>query len=172
MPSNIETLLAITLMIAACPAPPDEDPTPQRPDPIGDELLRIEGTWASPACARSHLYRDGREVQYQCLDVDGVFSWENRGTLTPESAAALDTELATADLDDTVPVNYMGLCEAADASGTVTMWVGEDSVSFAPFCLFEGIVSVFEEIWAIETDLAGCQEPFSKLESVEPGCRA
>ncbi|PRP90762.1 hypothetical protein ENSA5_61960 [Enhygromyxa salina] len=80
-------------------------------------------------------------------------------------------QLATADFDDTELVNYMGLCGAADASGTVTMWVGEASVSFAPFCPFEGLLAVFEKVWAIESDLAGCQTPFAKLESVEPASR-
>src|SRR5690606_492033 len=130
-----------------------------------------EGTWAISACARSHLYRQGRAVQYQCFDVDGVFSWEIRGTLTAEAAVSLDEELATADLANTDPVNSMGFCGASDTQGMITVWIREHNISFAPFCLTAGIESVYQEISAIHIDVSGCEQPFQRLESVEPGCR-
>ena len=172
MLSKTKPLLAMVLLITGCPLATDEEPIPQAPDPIGGELMRVEGTWALAACARSHLYREGREVQYQCFDTDGVFSWENRGMLTADAAMALDAELTAADLDDTDPVNYMGFCDAADAQGSVTMWIGERSVNFAPFCLLEGIVGLYDEVSAVRTDVSDCQEPFQRLESVAAGCRA
>lgn len=167
------TLLAtLALLITGCTSAPDEDSAPQAPEPIGAELLRVEGTWAAGDCVRSHLYREGRAVQHQCFDGEGVFSWENRGMLTVAAAAALDDELAAADLDDTDPVNYMGLCSVSDAHGVVTMWVGERHASFAPFCLFTGILNLYTEISAVRTDIEECQKPFMRLESLEPGCRA
>jgi hypothetical protein len=172
VPIQTEFLVVFALFVAGCPVSPEPEPAEQTPEPIGNELLRFEGTWAIPACASSNLYREGRAVQHQCFDVDGVFSWENRGTLTVEAAAALDAVIASADVDDTEPVNYMGFCGAADAHGTVTMWVGERSVSFEPFCLTAGIVALYEQVSTIDTEVAGCEKPFQMLESVEPGCRA
>jgi hypothetical protein len=169
---EIETLaIVLALLVAGCPAPSEPEPMEGDPDPIGDELLRFDGTWAASDCARSHLYREGRSVQQQCFDADDAFSWENRGTLTVEAAAALDAAIASADLDDTDPINYMGLCGAPDAYGTVTLWAGERSVSFEPFCLTMGIVELYEQVTAINTELWNCAEPFTMLESVEPGCR-
>lgn len=174
MPNQTEILLTVILLTTGCPAASlDDQPVEQAPDPIGDELMRSEGTWAWPECARPHLYREGRLVQRQCFDPDGLFSWENLGMLTPETAAALDAELAAADFDDLEPVNYMGLCNNPDAHGTVTMWAGERSIEFAPFCLFEGMVPLYEAVEAIKTALSNCDTSWlSELESVEPGCRS
>src|SRR5690349_13315248 len=135
-----ETLVMMLALVTGCPTPPDPDPVEPAPDPIGDELLRYEGTWAVQTCASSHLYREGRQVQLQCFNADDSFSFENRGTLTVEWAAALDAAIASADLDNTEPVNYMLGCGAPDSGGTVTLWAGERSVSFAPDCLTTGIV--------------------------------
>lgn len=88
-----------------------------------------------------------------------------------DAHVALEAEIAAADLDDTDPVNYMGLCGAADAQGTVMMWIGAQPVSFAPFCLFEGIVAVYEKVSGIQAEVSDCQEVLIELESVAPGCR-
>lgn len=179
MPSKISheppTLLALApviMILTGCPEPEPEPQQPAAPEPIGPELMRIEGTWAWPTCASSHLYRDGRLLQRQCFDRDEVFSWENRGMLTPEAAAALDVELATAELDDRTPVNYHGLCDNLDTSGTITIWFDAGELSFAPFCLYEGILDAFELVDAIGLDIAECRVPSQWLESYEPGCRA
>lgn len=165
-------LPTLALLLSSCTGVADEDLAPLPPDPIGGELLRVEGTWAGGACARSHLYREGRALQYQCFDAEGVFSWENRATLTAAAVLGLDAALAAADLDDRQPVNHRGLCGASDAQGIVSMWIGERQVSFAPFCLFAGIVDLYEEVSASKADIAGCQAPFMRLASLEPGCRA
>ncbi len=171
MPIKTEFLTIVLVLVAGCPEPTEPDPVEQAPDPIGDELLRYEGTWAVSTCARSHLYREGRQVQLQCFDAQDGFTFENRGTLTVEWAAALDAASANADLDATEPVNYMGFCGAPDSHGTVTLWAGERSVSFEPSCLTTGIVELFERANAIHVDLSGCDEPLTTLESLEPGCR-
>ncbi|KIG18906.1 hypothetical protein DB30_07242 [Enhygromyxa salina] len=81
--------------------------------------------------------------------------------------------MATADFDDRTPVNYMGSCGAPDAGGTVTLWAGERSIELALFCLFEGIVPLYEAITAVQNELWGCGEGWpDKLESIEPGCRS
>lgn len=85
-------------------------------------------------------------------------------------ALALDPQLFCSDAS-LEPVNYMGLCDGPDTRGNITLWIGERAVSFAPFCLTAGIVALYEEVSAIETDVAECQEPFAKLESVDDGCR-
>lgn len=174
MRSQTETriIIFLALLCASCSAASEPDPAEQAPDPIGDELLRTEGTWALPACATSHLYRDDLQLQYQCFDTDSGFSWENRGTLTTAAATALDDAIAAADTTDTTPVNYMGICNAPDSGGTLTMWVGDRNVSFPPFCLTTGTVALYEQVSAIETELAGCEPPLTAFESIEPGCRA
>jgi hypothetical protein len=48
-------------------------------------------------CDRAHVYPSDRTLQCQCFDSDGGFSYEHRGTLSPEGAATLDAELAAAD---------------------------------------------------------------------------
>jgi hypothetical protein len=164
-------LLTLALSLACAAAPEDVPPT--APEAIGDELMRVEGTWAISTCARSHLYRQRREVQHQCFDANGQFAWENRGTLTADASAKLDAALAEADLSATEPVDYAGSCDAPDARGTITMWVGEQAVSFAPFCLFEGIVVLYEQVQAIRLELLDCDELlFEQLESVAPECRS
>src|SRR5690554_3856812 len=104
-------LLLTLLVIGACADPKDRDPDPaeQAPDPIGPELINLVGGW-NYCSSGAHLYREGRALQFQCFDGEGVFVYENRGTLTPEAAATLDAELMAADLNDTEPVNYLGSC--------------------------------------------------------------
>jgi len=171
VPNRISSTICFFLIaVPGCPAP--SDPAPEPPPPIGPQLLEIEGSFAIEGCASSRLYRDGRRVQYQCFDSQGAFSWDNRGTLTESASAALDSELASAALDATTPVNHKGLCGAPDSGGEVSLWVGEERVSFAPFCLFEGIVALYDQVAAILFEIEGCEEPFAQLESVDPGCRA
>ena len=172
MLNKTEFLPIPLLLCIACSTPPTEDPLEQAPAPIGPELLHSEGTWALPGCASVRLYRLGRELQYQCFDYEGSFSWENRGTLSPEASDTLDMAIAAADSNATEPVNYMGLCGNPDGGGTLTLWVEDQSLSFAPWCLFEGILPLYEEVLALWSDVANCDEPFARLESVEPGCRA
>lgn len=162
--------MLVALLGLACsdPAPPD----PVAPDPIGDELLRVEDTWAWPPCSSSRLVRSARQIQYQCFDEHGVFSWDNRGTLSAEASEQLDAQLAAAAPEDDEPVNYMGLCDSPDAFGTITLWVDERALSFAPFCLTQGVLPLYEQLWAIQTDISNCQEPFTTLESIEAGCTA
>lgn len=171
MPNRAKPLVFLLLALVACPE--SSEPTaPQPPEPIGAQLRQMEGTWAIAGCATSRLYRQGRIVQYQCFDAAGHFSWENRGTLTLEATSALDLAIANADLDATEPVNYQGGCSASDSQGSVTIWVEEQPVSFELDCVFEGIVDLYDQIQAIAFEVESCEGPFSKLESVEPGCRA
>ncbi|PRP96031.1 hypothetical protein [Enhygromyxa salina] len=165
-------LAALLVFTPGCATEPVDDPVDQAREPIGNELISYSGTWAYYTCAASHFYREGRQVQQLCFFHDGRFSFENRGTLTPEASVALDVELVTADFDDRTPVNYLGFCGAPDAGGIVTMWAGERSIEFAPFCLFEGIVPLYEAITAIQEELWDCgQAKPDKLESIQPGCR-
>ncbi|MCA9697148.1 MAG: hypothetical protein KC431_06465 [Myxococcales bacterium] len=146
------------------------------PDPIGDELWRIEGAWALPGCTRPHLYRDGRQLQLQCFDTNDNFSWENLGSLTAEAAEQLDMAIAAADFEDTTTVNYKGFCGAADSVGTETLWVGDRSVSFATSCPFAGVLAVYEVIDTVSIELSECRDPAmglaTMLATIEPGCRA
>jgi hypothetical protein len=176
VPNQTEILLAALIVLTVgCETAPADDPPDQAPDPIGDELIRWEGAGKSfdgpSTCANSHFYRDGRLVQQLCFFSDGRFSYENRGTLTPHASVALDAELEAADFDDRTPVNYLGFCGNIDASGTLTMWAGERSISFEPNCLFEGIVPLYEVIYAMWNELWGCEDWPETLESIEPGCR-
>ncbi|HLT37857.1 MAG TPA: hypothetical protein VK034_16310 [Enhygromyxa sp.] len=162
-------LLALLVLLTACPAPGEPPPAP---DPIGDELLRTESVFGLEACRRAHLYRNGRSLQYQCFTLDGSFSWENRGTLSPDGAAALDAELASADFDDTEPGDFMGLCQSAEAdAATLTVWIGERSVSYSPLCPTKGLESLNELLWMLRGDISECEQ-LELLDSVEPGCRA
>jgi hypothetical protein len=179
VPNQTEVLLAALLVLTVgCETAPADDPPDQAPDPIGDELIRWDlgevGLFGGPStCATAFFYREGRQVQQLCFFSDGLFSYENRGTLTPGASAALDVELAAADFDDRTPVNYMGFCGNPDARATVTMWADDQSIEFRYACLFEGIVPLYEAIYAIQTELWYCGEdsPPDKLESIEPGCR-
>jgi hypothetical protein len=169
-----KSTLPVFALTFACASAPAEDPEPVAPEPIGAELLRVEGGWgpASKDCHRMHLYRSARAIQFQCFANDGRFSWENRGTLTAEAAESLDAAIAGADLGATDPVNYKGGCGTRDSAGiTHTLWIDEHELSFAPSCLIEGIVEVYAQVEAIYFEIVGCQGPFEELESVEPGCR-
>ncbi|PRQ08965.1 hypothetical protein [Enhygromyxa salina] len=168
-------LAALLVFTPGCATEPVDDPVDQAPEPIGDELIsRVGQGWTAEFhCSNSHLYRDGRRVQNLCFSYDGTFSHENRGTLTPETSANLDAELAAADFDDRTPVNYMGFCDNPDLFGTVTMWAGERGITFEPACLFEGIVPLYAAVETIEEELWSCGEAsYDKLESIEPGCQS
>jgi len=165
------TFVFLTLALTACPQG-SEAPPPEAPDPIGPQLRETEGIWTQEECATSRLYRDGRQVQHQCFDSQGDFSWENRGTLSSAAAETLDMALANADLTADEPVNYEGGCSAADSQGQITIWVDEQQLSLEPDCVFEGIVDLYAQIQAIGFELSSCAEPFAQLDSVEPGCRS
>ncbi len=175
MPNTNELTIAITLalLVGACTSVDEQDDAAQAPEPIGAELLRSESVFGIEACNRSHLYRDGRRLQYQCFTLAGEFSWENRGTLSPEGAAALDAELAAADLDDTEPGDYMGLCNGSESgAATWTLTVGERSVSYPPSCPTEGLEPLNELLWTLTDDLVDCwAHGLDLLESIDPGCR-
>lgn len=178
MPTNESpltlALLAIGCLLAGCPTADDEPDSLVAPDPIGAELLHWG--WGRPVppfvtCSRSHLYRDGRALQLQCFTQEGAFSYENRGTLSPEGDEALDAELAAADLDNTEPGDFMGLCGNPDSLGAnLTVWVGDHSITYDPFCPIKGIESLHALLWTLNGDIHDC-EGLDLLESVEPGCR-
>jgi hypothetical protein len=172
VPNVNELLLVLALSLVAGGCAVVEEVPRMTPDPIGDELLRIVGAWSN--CSGGvHLYREGRQIQSQCFDSNDEFVYENRATLTPDAEAALDAEIAAADLTDTTPVNYKGFCGVADAVGTVTLWVDEQTISFDQNCLIEGIVPLYEHVEAIWSELSECGEEFPELlDSIEPGCRA
>lgn len=174
--SNPRLLLLLVLFVGACASPADDGaaeqgPDPSAPEPIGPALIRLEVGTVAP-CSSRILYRQGPELQSQCFDEDGEFSYENRGTLTPETAATLDVELAAADLGDTEPVSYQGSCGLPDSFGTETLWIGDQSISFELNCLIRGIVPLYEHVDAIWTALRHCGQVNGELlESVEPGCQ-
>ncbi len=176
MPKTNESALLLTLLmcgylLTGCPTGDDELSAPAAPEPIGAELLHWATVWGLPACSRGYLYREGRALQYQCFTLEGAFSWENRGLLSPAGAEALDAELAAADIDNTEPGNYMGLCNSSDATAaTFTLWVGDRSISYVPDCPTKGIESLNELMHTLLRDIGDCVE-FDLLESVEPGCR-
>jgi hypothetical protein len=61
----------------------------------------------------------------------------------------------------------------ADAVGTVTLWIGEQMISFDQSCLIEGIVPLYEHVEAIWSELSECGEESPELlTSIEPGCRS
>ena len=135
-------------------------------------MLHTTSVAGLETCRRAYLYRDGRALQYQCFTHDGVFSWENHGTLSPTGTEALDAQLAGADLDNTEPGDFMGLCGSADANTvTLVVWFGERSVSYSPLCPTKGLESLNEFSWTLRGDISECEE-LDFLESVEPGCRA
>lgn len=168
-------LLLLLVFVGACASPTDDaaeqGPDVSVPEPIGPSLIRLEVGTVAP-CSSRILYRQGRELQSQCFDQDGEFSYENRATLTPEAAATLDAELAAADLSDTEPVSYQGSCGLPDSFGTETLWIGAQSISFELNCLIRGIVSLYERVDAIWAALRHCGQVNGELlETVEPGCR-
>lgn len=173
------TLTLLTLACAlttGCPIVDDDDPeSPAAPDPIGAELLHWGPGRPIPgfeACSRSYLYRDGRALALQCFTREGEFSYENRGTLSPAGAAALDAEFAAADLDNAEPGDFMGFCGNPDSLGAIlTVWVGDQSITYDPFCPIQGIESLNALLWTLDGDISDCEE-LDWLESVEPGCRA
>jgi hypothetical protein len=167
--TKLPITLTLVLLATACPAPDDPD-EPITPDPIGPELLQPPPTGGFESCRSSILYRDGRALQRQCFTGTGAFSYENLGTLSSEGAAALDAELAAADLDDTEPVNYYGLCGNPDALLEWVVWVGERSVEYSPYCPTKGMKALTELLSTLWQDISDC-EGLDLLESVEPGCR-
>lgn len=111
-------------------------------------------------------------MQYQCFATDGSFSWENRGTLSPDGEAALEAAVAAVDLTNTSPGDDDGLCNGPESgSATMTLWVGEHSVSYSPVCPTEGIQVLHDLAKMLLGDIADCIE-LDLLESVEPECRA
>lgn len=173
IPDATPLVLALAAVLAGCQDSSDgaTDSDQQPPKPIGDELMSHS---AGPGpCGNGHLYRDGRQIQSLCFDQHDDFSYENRGTLTPESAQKLDEALAAADLGATDPVNFMGSCGTPDAFGTETLWVAEQSVTFDRGCPIEGVVPLYEHVVALSTELGQCGEGWPELlESIEPGCRS
>lgn len=166
---RLPPLLLLPLVLGGCSVPP-EDPAP--PEAIGDVLLSTESAWGLEGCERSVLYRDGRSLQLQCLTLDEVFSWENRGVLSVDGLEALDAELAAADLEDTEPGDYMGLCGSPDASAAeITVWVEGQSVTYVPYCPIRGMESLNALLWTLRGDIGDCTQ-LDLLASVEPGCRA
>jgi hypothetical protein len=162
-------ILALTLLTSACLVPDDPD-EPITPDPIGARLLHTEGTGGFESCRSAILYRDGRALQYQCFTSTGAFSYENLGTLSPDGAAALDAELLAADLDDTEPGNFMGLCVSQEAEREWVVWVGERSVKYSALCPTKGMEALNALMWTLYGDIDECEE-LDLVESVEPGCR-
>lgn len=170
MLTKAEFPLVLILLLGGCPVAEPNEPT--APAPIGDELLSTESVAGLKDCQRAHLYRDGRSLQYQCFTLDGAFSWENRGTLSPEGAEDLDAELADADLDNTAPGDFMGLCGSAESGAvTLTVWFPERSLSYSPLCPTQGVEALNELLWTLRGDISEC-ELLDLLTSVEPGCRA
>lgn len=171
---NSAAIILLPTLIGACADPKERDPdlAEQAPDPIGPELMRVEGAWSS-CSSGAHLYRQGREIQSQCFDAHGKFVYDNRGTLTHEASTVLDAELAAADLGDTEPVNHLGSCGVPDANGIETLWIGDESISFEASCLIEGIVPLYEHVVAVWTELTYCGMGTPELlVSIEPGCRS
>ena len=170
MPKNPELLILLALLFGGCPEPPEDPPT--APDPIGEELLHTESVWGLEGCERSVLYREGRSLQFQCFTLEETFSWENRGALSIEGMNALDTELAAADLSDTEPGDYMGLCGSSDANAaSMTVQVQGQSVTYGPYCPTRGMESLNEILWTLLGDISDCTE-LDVLTSVDDGCRA
>lgn len=171
-----EILLISIVLLAAC-VPPEDEPQAMAPEPIGDELLSFTTAPDFIGCGEAHLYRAQRSVQFQCFATkDGTFSWENRGTLSLEGAAALDAALAAADFDNTEPAPDDGLCKGnPDAeSASMTLWVGGRSFTYTPACPTMGIAELHELAEALISDISDCEEPgttLDLLDSVEPGCR-
>lgn len=174
MAKKTELLITTLFLVAACspgePGEPGEEPGSLPLDPIGGELMRVIGAW-SDCSGGLHLYRQGREVQRQCFGSDGGLSSQSQATLTAEAAATLDGLLADADLSDTEPVNHKGLCGAAEAAGTVTLWVKGKALSFEQNCLLAGIVGLYEHLESIGTELSACGEGSPELlASIEASC--
>ncbi len=66
----------------------------------------------------------------------------------------------------------MGLCQSHDEHALLwTLYVGERSVSYSPFCPTKGLEPLNELLWTLTGDLGDCQA-LDLLDSVEPGCRA
>ena len=167
---KIEALIVLVALVAACEAP-EADP-PAAPDPIGDELLSYSTAIGVPGCVEGHLYRARDQVQFQCHASDGTFSWENRGALSPEGQATLDSALAGADLDNEVVVDEQGLCEGSEANAaSMTLWIGDTSVSYSPGCPGEGVLALHDVGTELLGDISDCVD-LDVLSSVEPECRA
>jgi hypothetical protein len=167
-----EILLICIALTGACV--PSEDAPPMAPEPIGEELLSFTTAPDFIGCGEAHLYRAQRLIQFQCFSTKkDTFSWENRGTLSVEGAAALDAALAVTDFDNTEPAPDDGLCKGnPDAeSSTMTLWVGGESFTYHPACPTMGIAELNEVVETLVGDIGGCEE-LDLLESVEPGCRA
>jgi hypothetical protein len=171
-----EVIIISMALITAC-MPAEENP-PMAPEPIGPELLSFTAQTDFLACGEAHLYRAQRLVQFQCFSTTlDAFSWENRGTLSDEGAAALDAALASADFDNTEPAPDDGLCKGnPDAhSASRTLWVGDRSFTYSPSCPTVGVAELDEVADTLIGDISECMEPGTELDlldSVEPGCRA
>ena len=123
------------------------------------------------ACGEGHLYRARDQVQLQCFGSDGSFAYENRGTMTTDGQAALMQALANVDLEDSTVVDEMGWCNSADAAAaTITLWIGDTSISYSPGCPTQGILELDEVSSTLLDDISDCTE-LDLLASVEPGCR-
>ena len=164
---NTLVFLAVVLM-SSCVGD-DQGGQPSSPTPIGDELMRRTGSW-SDCSAGLHLYRQGMEIQSQCFGPSG-YVYESRATLTAEADVTLDTHLAAADLENMMTVNHLGLCGSSDITATVTLWIDGQEIQFADYCPTQGVLSVYEYVDAIWSELAACgEEPAELLAEIEPGC--
>jgi hypothetical protein len=165
-------ILLISIALTGACVPPEAEP-PAAPEPIGNELLSFTTAPDFIGCGEAHLYRAQRSVQFQCFATkDGTFSWENRGTLSVDGAAALDAALEVTDFDNTEPAPDDGLCKGnPDAeSATTTLWVGDRSFTYHPACPTIGIAELHEVTQTLVGDISECTE-LDLLDSVEPGCR-
>ncbi len=164
-----EILLSMCVVVlGSCVAEQPAGP----PEPIGEELMSFTTALGVPGCVEAHLYRAREAVQYQCFATDGTFSWENRGTLSEQGRAALETALAGADPTNTTPSDAEGFCDGPESeSATVTLWVDSRSVSYPPGCPPEGIEALHEVAMSLLGDIGDCIE-LDVLDSVDDGCRA
>lgn len=168
MKTELLTPLCLSLLLLGSCVPPQEPVGP--PDPIGDEVLSFITALGVPGCAEGHLYRLREDVQYQCFTTEGVFSWENRGTLTMQGQMDLDAALDTADISDTTPGDGWACNSSEIGSAITTLWVGSESVSYSAGCPFQGVKTLDELATTLLGDISDCIE-LDMLESVEDGCR-
>lgn len=163
-------LLLFVCAALLCSCVPEQPAGP--PEPIGEELMGFTTALGVPGCAEAHLYRAREAVQYQCFSSEGMFSWENHGTLSEQGRADLEAALAAADPTSTTPSDAEGLCDEPESeSATMTLWVGSRSVSYPPGCPVEGVEALHELVMTLLGDIGDCIE-LDMLESVEDGCRA